>query len=58
LQPDGQAATEIGVPNEVIASLDAGRRPAVTATVNGVRFDTTLSARNGTSMIPVNAERR
>jgi hypothetical protein len=58
LQPDGQAATEIEVPKEVIASLDAGRRPAVTATINGVRFDTTLSVRDGASMVPVNAERR
>jgi hypothetical protein len=58
LQPDGQAATEIEVPKEVVASLDAGRRPAVTATINGVRFDTTLNVRHGASMIPVNAERR
>lgn len=58
LQLDGKTATGIEVPEEVVAALDAGKRAAVSVTINGFQFDTTLGVRSGVSKIPVSAERR
>ncbi len=54
----GKTATGIEVPAEVIEQLGSGRRPAVTATVNGHSYRTTVGAMAGRSMIPLSAENR
>jgi Bacteriocin-protection, YdeI or OmpD-Associated/Domain of unknown function (DUF1905) len=55
---DGQTATGIEVPPEIIGALDAGKRPSVLVTINGYRFSTTVGSMKGAYKIPVSAERR
>ncbi len=54
----GKTATGFEVPPEAVESLGSGKRPAVTVTINGYTYRTTI-ARMGTAyMVPVSAERR
>lgn len=50
--------TGIPVPDEALAALAGGRRPAVEVTVNGFRFTSTVGAMGGRSLIPFSAARR
>lgn len=52
--PNG-AATGIVVPSEVLASLDAGKRPPVRVTLGSYEYRTTLGVMAGRTMIPVSA---
>jgi Bacteriocin-protection, YdeI or OmpD-Associated/Domain of unknown function (DUF1905) len=52
LQQDGKTATGITDPPEV---LGGGRRPAVTVTINGHAFRTTVGSMKGVAKIPVSA---
>ena len=54
----GKTATGIRVPPEVVEGLGAGKRPAVTATLNGHSYRTTLGVMGGHTMLPVSAENR
>jgi hypothetical protein len=58
LELNGKSATGIAVPAEIVTALGGGRRPAVTATVNGYAYRTTVASMGGRFMIPVSAERR
>ncbi len=58
LQLDGKTATGLVVPDEVIARLNAGRRPRVEVTINGYTFQTMIGVIRGESRVPVSAERR
>ena len=58
LELGGKTATGIRVPDEVVAALDAGKRPPVNVTVNGHTYRSTIGARGGSFMIPVSAEHR
>ena len=58
LQLNGTTATGIEVPAEVVESLGAGKRPAVTVTIGSFTFSTTLGVMGGRTWIPVSAERR
>ncbi len=58
LQQEGKTATGIHVPDEVLAELGGGRKPAVAITLNGHTFHVTLGSMGGRAMIPVSAERR
>ena len=58
LDLDGATATGITVPLDVVEALGAGRRPAVLVTINGYTFATTIGSMQGSSKIPVSAERR
>lgn len=58
LQQHGRSATGIEVPLEILESLAGGKRPAVTVTIGGFSFATTIGSMGGTPMIPVSAERR
>lgn len=55
LQHDGQSATGITVPTEVLDALGGGRRPAVTVTLNGHSYRTTVGVMGGVAKIPVSA---
>ncbi|MDP9416352.1 MAG: YdeI/OmpD-associated family protein [Actinomycetota bacterium] len=55
---NGRTATGIHVPDEVVAALGAGKRPAVRATVNGYTYRSTVASMGGRFLLPVSAEHR
>jgi hypothetical protein len=55
LERDGKSATGITVPAEVLDALGGGRRPAVTVTLNGHSYRTTVGVMGGVAKIPVSA---
>jgi len=58
LQQDGNN-TGIRVPDEIVANLGSGKRPAVTVTINGGHtYRNTVAVMGGASMISVSAENR
>ena len=58
LMQSGKTATGIQVPEETLEALGAGRRPAVTATVNGYSYRTTIGYMDGNPMLSFSAEHR
>lgn len=54
----GKSATGLPVPDEVIEALGAGRQPAVTVTLNGYTYRSTVGSMGGRSMLPLSAEHR
>jgi hypothetical protein len=58
IQQSGKTATGISVPEEVVAALGAGKRPAVRATINGYTYRSTVAPLGGAFMLPVSAEVR
>ena len=54
----GKSATGIAVPDEVVARLGAGRRPAVRVTIAGHTYRSTVAVMGGRYMIPVSADNR
>ncbi len=57
LQGD-KTATGIRVPDEVVAALGSGKRPAVTVTINGFTYRSTIAVMGGAFMVGVSAENR
>ncbi len=55
LERAGKNATGITVPAGVIDALGGGRRPAVTVTLNGHSYRTTVGVMAGVAKIPVSA---
>ncbi|MHA7178553.1 YdeI/OmpD-associated family protein [Arthrobacter sp. MDB2-24] len=58
LELSGRTATGLEVPEDVLAALGGGRRPAVRITVGSYTYRTTIGSVNGRPMIPVSAEHR
>lgn len=54
----GKTAAGIVVPDEVIAGLGAGRKPAVSVTMRGHRYRSTVATIDGRFMVGVSAENR
>jgi hypothetical protein len=54
----GKTATGIEVPDEVMEALGSGKRPAVTVTVNGYSYRSTVASMGGKSMVSLSAEHR
>lgn len=54
----GKTATGIQIPDEVIAQLDAGKKPAICVTINGYTYRSTVAVMGGRFMVGVNAENR
>jgi hypothetical protein len=54
----GKTATGMAVPPEVVAALGGGKKPAVTVTVGGHTYRTSIGSMGGRSLIPLSAERR
>lgn len=50
--------TGIEVPAAVLEQLGGGRRPAVTVSINGYRYRSSVGAMGGRAMIPLSAEHR
>ena len=54
----GRSATGLEVPAEVVDALGAGKRPAVTVTVNGHTYRSTVASMGGRYLLPLSAENR
>jgi hypothetical protein len=50
--------TGIEVPAEVLAALDAGKRPPVVVNVNGYEYRSTVAPMGGKYLLPFSADRR
>ena len=50
--------TGIEVPAEIVAALDAGKRPPVVVKVNGYEYRSTVAPMGGKYLLPFSAERR
>ena len=55
---EGKTATGLLVPDEVVAALGTSKKPAVTVTINGHTYRSTVAARGGRYLIPVSADIR
>ena len=58
IEQGGKTATGIQVPEEVVQALGSGRRPAVTVTINGYSYRSTVAVLGGRYMVGVSAEHR
>ena len=54
----GTTATGIVVPPEVVEGLGSGKKPAVTVTINGFSYPSTIASMGGRFLLPVSAEIR
>ncbi|MGH2418196.1 MAG: YdeI/OmpD-associated family protein [Candidatus Limnocylindria bacterium] len=54
----GKTATGIEVPAELVEALGAGKRPAVSVTINGFTYRSTIAVMDGAYMVGVNADNR
>lgn len=54
----GKTATGMQVPPEVVEALGSGKRPAVSVTINGYTYRSTVAPMGGVFMLPVSAEVR
>jgi hypothetical protein len=57
LQGD-KTATGIEIPAEVVEALGAGKRPAITVTINGFTYRSSVAVMGGTYMVGLSAENR
>ncbi|MCD0175054.1 DUF1905 domain-containing protein [Deinococcus sp. 14RED07] len=58
LEQEGKTATGIEVLPEIMEALGGGKKPAVTVTLNGYAYRSTVGVMGGRSMIPVSAGHR
>ena len=58
LLPAGKTATGIVVPDDVVAALGAGKKPAVHVTINGHTYRSSIAVMGGKFMVGVSAENR
>jgi Bacteriocin-protection, YdeI or OmpD-Associated/Domain of unknown function (DUF1905) len=58
LQLHGKTATGVQVPNEIVASLGAGKKPPVRVTINGHTYRSSVASMGGVYMLGVSAENR
>jgi hypothetical protein len=58
IEQRGKTATGIRVPDEIVARLGAGKRPAVRVTINGHTYRSTVASMGGVFMVGVSAENR
>lgn len=54
----GRTATGFEVPAGIVEALGSGRRPAVTVTVNGYSYRSTVAVMGGRYLLPLSAEHR
>jgi hypothetical protein len=58
VQQSGKTATGIQVPADVVESLGAGKRPKVSATINGYTYRSSVATLDGAFMLSVSADVR
>jgi hypothetical protein len=54
----GKTATGLQIPDDVVAALGSGKRPAVRITLGGHTYRTTVASRGGRFLVPLSAENR
>ena len=54
----GKTATGIEVPEEVVASLGSGKKPAVKVSIGSHTYRSTVAVMDGKFMLPISAENR
>jgi Bacteriocin-protection, YdeI or OmpD-Associated/Domain of unknown function (DUF1905) len=54
----GKTATGFEIPDEIVAALGSGKRPAVRVTINGYTYRSTVAIMGGANMLPLSAENR
>ena len=54
----GKTATGVVVPDDVVAALGSGKRPAVHVTIGGYGYRSTVAVMSGKFMLPISAEVR
>ena len=54
----GKTATGIRIPDELVESLGAGKRPPIRVTINGYTYRSTVAVMGGDYMVGVNADNR
>ena len=54
----GKTATGLEIPDDVLAALGSGKRPAVSITIGGHTYRTTVASRGGRFLVPLSAENR
>lgn len=54
----GKTATGLQIPDDVLAALGSGKRPAVRITIGGHTYRTTVASRGGRFLVPLSAENR
>src|SRR3954452_20633873 len=54
----GKTATGLHIPDDVVAALGSGKRPAVRITIGGHTYRTTVASRGGRFLVPLSAENR
>src|SRR2546430_9241744 len=54
----GKTATGIPVPEDVVAAMGSGKRPAVRVTVGGHSYRTTVASMRGRYFVPLSKENR
>jgi hypothetical protein len=58
IERSGKTATGIEVPNDVVAALGSGKRPAVRATINGYTYRSSVASMGGRYLLSVSADVR
>ena len=58
IEQSGKTATGITVPDEIVAALGGGKKPAVTVTLKGYAYRTSIATVGGSSMVGVSADVR
>lgn len=58
IEQSGKTATGFRVPDEVVEALGRGKRPAVSVTINGHTWRSTVAVMGGVFMLGVSAENR
>jgi len=58
IEQSGKTATGITVPDEIVAALGGGKKPAVTLTLKGYTYRTSIATVGGSSMVGVSADVR
>jgi hypothetical protein len=58
IEQSGKTTTGIHVPEEVVAALGSGKRPAVRVAINGFTYRSTVAVMGGVYMVSLSAETR
>ena len=58
VERSGRTATGIRIPTEIVETLGSGKRPAVTITINGFTYRSTVAVLGGAFMVGLSAENR
>ncbi len=58
LELHGKTATGFEVPEDVVETLGASKRPAVTVSINDYTYRTTIARMGGVFLVPVSADNR